>query len=215
MRLQAERGAGDARRYFLVMRALVFLLVLVAAAGCRGSQESARAVGVEAVTPLAELHLVDVTQDVAFTETLSERALLFIKSEAQVRVEANVTYKYYLDLKQDGYEMGMEERPVEGQKRPERVLVFRRPELRMQTPIVNDSRVTYPQRGVLVNEEAEAVAILETLTPRLVEVGRTKLRDPGLHAEAEAALATYLDGLARQTGLAFDRVEVVRLQPES
>ena len=197
------------------MRTLLLLSVLLTAAGCRGSQESARAVGVEAVTPLAELHLVDVTQDVAFTETLSERALLFIKSEAQVRVEANVTYKYFLDLKDDGYEMVVDERPVDGQKKPERVLVFRRPALRMQTPIVNRSRVTYPQRGVLVNEEAEAVAILQTLTPRLVAVGETKLADPGLHAEAEAALAAYLAGLARQTGLAFDRVEITRLQPES
>jgi hypothetical protein len=198
------------------MRPVLLVFCLLAAVGCRGSQESARAIGVEAVTPLAELHLVDVTQDVAFTETLSERALLFIRSEAQVRVEANVTYKYYLDLKGDGYEMSVDERPVEGEKRPERVLVFRRPELKMQTPIVNDSRVTYPQRGVLVNEEAEAVAILETLTPRLVEVGATKLRDPGLHAEADAALAAYLEGLARQTGLPFDRVEILPLaEPES
>ena len=166
----------------------------------------------EAVTPLAELHLVDVTQDVAFTETLSERALLFIKSEAQVRVEANVTYKYFLDLKRDGYEMAVDERPVEGQKQPERVLVFRRPALKMQTPIVNRSRVTYPQRGVLVNEEAEAVAILQTLTPRLMDVGQAKLADPGLHADADAALAAYLDGLARQTGLAFDRIEIVLLK---
>lgn len=187
------------------MRALLVVLSLsLSLTACKRQEKIVRTIGVEDVAPLTELNLAELNLDVTFTETINERAFVFLKSAAEIRVDANVTYKYYLDFGNDGYRMALI--PVDSSAtQPEdgaRVLRFDAPPVRVQKPIVNRSEVTYPRRGLLVNEEAEAVEILEYLTDRLVDFGQEKLdTDPAVQRECEASLKGYLQGIMAQTGI--------------
>ncbi|MEM8598611.1 MAG: hypothetical protein AAGF99_01715 [Bacteroidota bacterium] len=186
----------------LVVFALAFPLLFV---GCKKQERLVRTLGVEDVAPLTELNLAEVVLDVTFTETVSERAFVFLKSDAEIRVDANVTYKYYLDFRNDGYSMALipvSETGADSLGEGARILRFDAPPIRVQKPIVNSSEVTYPRRGLLVNEEAEAVEILEYLTERLEDFGEDKLEtDPAVQQECEAALKGYLQGIMQQTGI--------------
>ncbi|MEM6782712.1 MAG: hypothetical protein AAF624_03145 [Bacteroidota bacterium] len=181
----------------LVAIALVIPLLLV---GCKKQERLVRTLGVEDVAPLTELNLAELILDVTFTETVSERAFVFLRSDAEIRVDANVTYKYFLDFRNDGYSMALI--PADSLGEGAQILRFDAPPIRVQKPIVNTSEVTYPRRGLLVNEEAEAVEILEYLTERLVDFGEDKLEtDPAVQQECEASLRGYLEGLMQQTGI--------------
>ncbi|MEM9999191.1 MAG: hypothetical protein AAF809_15915, partial [Bacteroidota bacterium] len=181
----------------LVLVALACALIGV---GCKKQERLVRTLGVEDVAPLIELNLAELNLDVTFTETVSERAFVFLKSDAEIRVDASVTYKYYLDFRNDGYSMALI--PADSLGDGARVLRFDAPPIRVQQPIVNRSDVTYPRRGLLVNEEAEAVEILEYLSDRLVDFGQEKLdTDPAVQNECEASLKGYLQGIMQQTGI--------------
>ncbi|MEL6445514.1 MAG: hypothetical protein AAFQ86_14905 [Bacteroidota bacterium] len=187
------------------MRLVVFALVLpLLLVGCKKQERLVRTLGVEDVAPLTELNLAEVILDVTFTETVSERAFVFLKSDAEIRVDANVTYKYFLDFRNDGYSMALipTDSLNDGQRKSAQVLRFDAPPIRVQKPIVNSSEVTYPRRGLLVNEEAEAVEILEYLTERLEDFGEDKLEtDPAVQQECKASLKGYLQGIMQQTGI--------------
>ncbi|MEL6770187.1 MAG: hypothetical protein AAFP18_03905 [Bacteroidota bacterium] len=194
------------------MRLVVFALVLpLLLVGCKKQERLVRTLGVEDVAPLTELNLAEVILDVTFAETVSERAFVFLKSDAEIRVDANVTYKYFLDFRNDGYSMALipTDSLNDGQRESAQVLRFDAPPIRVQKPIVNSSEVTYPRRGLLVNEEAEAVEILEYLTERLEDFGEDKLEtDPAVQQECEASLKGYLQGIMQQTGIEIADVVV-------
>ncbi|MEO1632837.1 MAG: hypothetical protein AAFU38_18865, partial [Bacteroidota bacterium] len=107
------------------MRLVVFVLVLpLLLVGCKKQERLVRTLGVEDVAPLTELNLAEVILDVTFTETVSERAFVFLKSDAEIRVDANVTYKYFLDFRNDGYSMALipTDSPNDGQRESAQVL---------------------------------------------------------------------------------------------
>jgi hypothetical protein len=186
---------------------LLLLLLVVLLTGCKRQEQLVRTLGVADVAPLTELNLAELTQDVSFTQTVSARAFVFLKSDAEIRVDANVTYKYYLDFQEDGYEMDLV--PADSTGEGGQVLLFDAPPVRVQKPIVNASDVTYPRRGLLVNEEAEAVEILEYLTDRLTAFGQEKLdTDPAIQRECEVSLKGFLLGLMQQTGIEVEDVVV-------
>ena len=188
------------RRPLLLLPLLLWAL-LWPPTGCK-SAEPVNQVGVEDVAPLSELNVVELTQDLDFTETLSASVLPFLSSQAKVRVECNVTYKYFYDFQNDGYAMRVDQTPAG------RVLTFGAPPLKMQRPLVNTSRISYPERSLLINEEDKAVQILETLGDKLAGYGEERLEAPQVQIEAKASLESFLLGLMQQAGVAVEAVEI-------
>ncbi|MBN1541638.1 hypothetical protein JW992_05795 [candidate division KSB1 bacterium] len=118
---------------------------------------------------LTQLTLASLTKNVSFTETVKKRAFLLFSSEAQVAVTSNVTFDFYLDFQEDGYRIEMRD--------DDKTMHFYAPAIRVKKPVINRSTVSYPVSGLLINEDREAVRILETLTDRFIEEGKKSLQD--------------------------------------
>jgi len=118
---------------------------------------------------LTQLVLASETKNVNFVEEVKKTALIFLSSNAKVEVNSSVTFDFYLDFEKDPYHINYE-------KKNKALDVFA-PQIRVKKPVINSSTVSYPERGILVNEDREAVQILETLTDRFMVEGEEILKE--------------------------------------
>ncbi len=154
---------------------------------------------------LTQLVLASQTQNISFTETLKKRAFVVFASKAVVQVESNVTFDFYMDFEKDGYKIKLSD--------DKKVLHITAPPIRVKKPVINQSTVSYPQRGILVNEEKEAVAILEDLTERFIEEGEKLLEEERVRAKCNEKLSEYLLGLGKEMG--YNKVETIDIEYKS
>lgn len=149
---------------------------------------------------LTQLVLATQTTNVDFTEDVSKRLLGIFASHAKVKVNSNVTFDFYLDFQDDGYDAKLDKK--------QKILYFTAPPIRVKKPVINASTVSYPETGLLVNEPAEAVRILESLTDRFIEEGKGLLAQEKVQAMCTKKLQEYLLGLCGQLGYKVDKVKV-------
>ena len=149
---------------------------------------------------LTQLVLASQTTNVDFTEDVSKRLLGVFASHAKVKVISNVTFDFYLDFQDDGYDAKLDKK--------QKTLYFSAPPIRVKKPVINASTVSYPETGLLVNEPAEAVKILESLTDRFIEEGRALLTEEKVQAMCTQKLQEYLLGLCSELGYKVNKVKV-------
>ncbi len=118
---------------------------------------------------LTQLVLASETKNVDFVEEVKKTALLFLTSNAKVKVNSSVTFDFYIDFEKDPYQIDYD--------KDNRALNISAPKIRVKKPVINSSTVSYPDRGILVNEDREAVQILETLTDRFIKEGEELLKE--------------------------------------
>jgi hypothetical protein len=133
---------------------------------------------------LTQLVLASETKSLSFTDTTVCRVFGISLSSAQVQVFASVTYDFYLDFQADGYTMNFSETGD--------VLNFHAPKLRVKRPVINNTTVNYPQKGMFINEEAEAVKKLETLTDQFVPQGEALVKEQYVIDKCKEMLTNYL-----------------------
>ncbi len=138
---------------------------------------------------MTQLVLASETDHITFSEIVTKDIFwdLIPVSEAEIKVTSNVTYDFYVDFAEEGYSAEM--------NRLTKVLTFDSPPIRMKKPVFNRSEVSFPERGLFVNEEAEAIRILENLTAKFVDIGKPLLEQPRVHETCRDELETFLRGL--------------------
>ncbi len=147
-----------------------------------------------------QLVLASQTANIDFIEDVSKSLLVFLKSDARVKVTSNVTYDFYVDFLTDEYNATLDKK--------ENVLYFEAPPIRVKKPVINASTVSYPETGILVNEQQEAIRILETLTDNFIGEGLALLDEPKVMAMCTEKLQDYMMGLTKEFGYKVDRVDV-------
>ena len=147
-----------------------------------------------------QLVLASQTANIDFVEDISKSLLVFLKSDAKVKVTSNVTYDFYVDFLADEYSATLDKK--------DKVLYFEAPPIRVKKPVINASTVSYPETGILVNEQQEAIRILETLTDNFIDEGLALLEEPKVLAMCTEKLQDYMMGLTKEFGYNVDRVEV-------
>lgn len=147
-----------------------------------------------------QLVLASQTMNVDFVEDISKRLLGIFPSNAKVKVTSNVTYDFYVDLKNDGYSAVLD--------KDLKLLKFTAPPIRVKKPVINASSVSYPETGLLVNEDREAIAILESLTDRFVAEGQNLLQEDRVIATCTEQLQNFLLNLCSEMGHKVDKVEI-------
>ena len=172
---------------------VLFLLVSIIVVSCSGRMVK-KVSYPEKFEGLTQLVLASQTKNITFVEDVSKSILAIFKSEAKVQVTSNVTYDFYIDFEKDGYTMNFSENGEE--------LNFSAPQIRVKKPVINNSSVSYPATGLLVNEDREAVMILESLTERFIQEGEEMLNEPKVMNMCEEKLKTYLMGVCNKFGYA-------------
>lgn len=176
---------------------LCFVLLLVL--GC-GGRQIVRLNFPERFEGLTQLVLASETTNVSFTEDVSKSLLAIFKSHASVRVQSSVTYDFYVDFQEDGYEAKLD--------KSKKILQFYAPPIRVKKPVINQSTVSYPETGLFVNEKAEAIKILENLTDRFVAEGETLLKQDKVFNMCSEKLEQHMLGLCKQFDYDVEQVEV-------
>ncbi len=147
-----------------------------------------------------QLVLASQTANVDFIQDISKSLLVFLKSNAKVKVTSNVTYDFYVDFLQDDYKATLD--------KSTKTLLFEAPAIRVKKPVINASTVSYPETGILVNEPQEAVSILETLTDEFIDEGEALLQDAKVKAMCTEKLQDYMLGLCEEFGYDVESVQV-------
>lgn len=181
------------------MKKITLICVMIVMFSC--SKHAVRVVYPEKFEGLTQLVLASQTTTVTFTEDVSKRFLAVFRSHAQVRVQSSVTYDFYLDFEQDSYEAQLDKN--------KKLLRFNAPPIRVKKPVINQSTVSFPETGILVNENEEAVKILETLTDRFIQEGKHLLKQKRVMDKCEEKLQEYLLGLCRDLNYDVEGVEVL------
>jgi len=176
----------------------VLLLLLLISFSC--SKHVIKITYPEKFEGLTQLILASQTTNVSFIEDVSKSLLAIFKSHAKVQVHSSVTYDFYLDFEKDGYDAEY----VKSKKE----LRFFAPPISVKKPVINSSTVSYPETGILVNEDKEAIKILEHLTDRFIDEGEDLLKEDRIRLKCEEKLHAYLAGLCKE----FDyEVETIKI----
>ncbi len=152
-----------------------------------------------------QLVLASQTANVDFVQDVSKSVLVFLKSNAKVKVISNVTYDFYVDFLADDYKATLD--------KSTKTLHFESPPVRVKKPVINASTVSYPETGILVNEPQEAVRILETLTDTFINEGEALLDDPKVKIMCTEKLQDYMLGLCKEFGYDVESVQVTFQEP--
>jgi hypothetical protein len=147
---------------------------------------------------LTQLVLASETKTLVFTDTTVQKVLGFKISSAQVKVTSSVTFDFYLDFDKDGYSMSFS---PSGD-----TLEFKAPPLRVKKPVINGTNVTYPQKGILINEQGEAVKKLEKLTDEFTDEGEELLREDYVGEKCREMLQNYLRDMTGKMGYPVKKV---------
>ena len=179
-------------------RILPFYTIILLSLFC--SRHVVRVTYTEKFEGLTQLILASQTTTVTFTEDVSKRFLAIFKSHAKVRVQSSVTYDFYADFQKDVYSADYE--------KSKKILYFEAPPIRVKKPVINQSTVSFPETGLFVNENEEAVKILEVLTDRFIDEGMNLLKEKRIIDKCEEKLKEYLTGLCKELGYQVEKIEV-------
>lgn len=146
---------------------------------------------------LTQLVLASETHNITLEEPVKKRIFIFFTSEALIRVDSNVSYDYYIDFERDGYQVSINSG----------IMDFLAPPIRVKNPVINSSDVSYPETGVFVTEEKEAVRILESLGTRFIEKGEEMI-DERVIKECELKLKAFLKDFCGKTGVQIKEIRV-------
>ncbi|MDZ7723184.1 MAG: hypothetical protein U5R06_10365 [candidate division KSB1 bacterium] len=149
---------------------------------------------------LTQLVLASQTINVDFTDRISKRILGIFPSNAQVKVTSNVSFDFYIDFDKEGYKAEYDQKS--------KTLYFSAPPIRVKKPVINASSVSFPETGLLVNEEREALAILENLTDRFIQEGETLLTREYVREKCHEKCSEFLKGLSSDLGYKVESVEL-------
>jgi hypothetical protein len=123
-----------------------------------------------------------------------------------VRVNSSVTYDFYVDLENEDYKGEYDKKT--------KILNFEAPPIRIKKPVINNSTVSYPETGLLVNEDKAAVAILESLTDRFIDEGRPMLQEQKVKDMCKQKLSDHLASLCKELNYKVEKIEVTFRQEE-
>lgn len=169
------------------------LMGLMAAIGACASGPRPSAPHSLMVVPEGQLVVASHTGDTQFEEVVSRRLLArFVKANARIRVETRLTFDYYFDFKRDGCRITFDPRTGRG--------FFSGGFLRVKKPVIQRAKILIIERSLWINEEKEAVAILEQLTSRLSGLGEAWKADPAVQAAARRGMDDFMKNLARERG---------------
>lgn len=146
---------------------------------------------------LTQLVLASETRNINFEEPVKKSVFIFFTSEALIKVDSNVTYDYYLDFDRDGYQVS-----INGG-----IMDFLAPPVRVKKPVINSSEVSYPETGVFIKEDKEAVRILESLAGRFIEKGEDMI-DERVMQECEKKLKAFLKEFCGKAGVQVNEIRV-------
>ena len=183
---------------------ILFSLLIITVTSC-----STRVVTVtytEKFEGLTQLVLASQTTTVNFVEDVSKSLLAIFKSHAKVQVHSSVTFDFYLDFAQDEYKARLDKK--------DKILFFTAPPIRVKKPVINSSTVSYPETGILVNEDKEAIQILEHLTDRFIDEGEALLKEEHVIAMCEEKLSAYLIGLSKELDYDVKTVKITFREPK-
>jgi|GEM_PF-1221452 len=181
-------------------RTIVFLMLVVIALSCAGNR-IVHLNFTEKFEGLTQLVLASQTTNLDFTERISKRILGIFPSNAKVKVTSNVTYDFYLDFDKDGYKATYDKK--------QKILHFEAPPIRVKKPVINASTVTFPETGLLVNEEREAMAILQNLTDRFMTEGEELLAQEKVSKMCREKLTEFLRGLSQDFGYNVEKIDII------
>ncbi|MBN1479520.1 hypothetical protein EH223_16500 [candidate division KSB1 bacterium] len=181
------------------MKRMLFCIALVLLVSCSPTR-IVKISFTEKFEGQTQLILASQTTNINFIEEVSKSVLGILKSDAKVKVTSNVTYDFYVDFMNDGYDATLDKK--------EKILYFSAPPIRVKKPVINASSVSFPETGILVNEPQEAVRILETLTDNFIDEGLALLQEPKVMAMCTEKLQDYMLGLCTEFGYTVERVDV-------
>ena len=177
-----------------------YLLLFVIILGVACSPKMSTVTYTEKFEGLTQLVLASETRNVSFEQTVTKSALVFLKSNAVVAVNSSATFDFYLDFDQDPYDIQYDSH--------NKTLKVNAPPIRVKKPIINNSTVSFPERGILVNEDREAVQILESLTDRFIEEGQKLLSESYVQDKCREKAVGFFKGLASDMDLQVNKVVV-------
>lgn len=156
---------------------------------------------------LTQLILASETDHAAFTEVVRKEIFwnLIPLSQAQIQVNANVTYDFYVDFGAEGYHAEM--------NRASETLTFKAPAIRMKKPVFNNATVSFPEKGILINEDREAIRILENLTDRFIEYGKPLLNEDRVRNTCHDQLEAFLRGLCQNMDITVTNIVISFADP--
>lgn len=183
-----------------IMKYGQYFLLLMIVLGMACSSQMKSLTYTEKFEGLTQLVLASETRNVSFEETVTKSALVFLKSNAVVAVNSSATFDFYLDFDRDPYDIQYDKK--------NKTLKVNAPVIRVKKPIINSSTVSFPERGILVNEDREAVQILESLTDRFIKEGQKLLSEPYVQDKCREKAEQFFKGLCNDMDLQVNKVIV-------
>ncbi len=180
------------KKTFLI--SVLFSIIIVACAG----KKTAKVSYPEKFEGLTQLILASETKTVVLSDTTVKKVLFFKIAEAQVQVTASVTFDFYMDFDKDEYSMSYND--------VKDTLYFKAPPLKVKKAVINNTKVDYPEKSILINEDHEAVKKLQTLTEEFQEDGKELLKKDYVINKCTEMLAKHLKGMTKEMGLNIKEV---------
>jgi hypothetical protein len=187
------------------MRSILNWAVVIAVFACGCAKQVTKVTYPEKFEGLTQLVLASESKVMSFTDTTVSKILGFKLASSQATVTSSVTYDFYLDFDKDGYTMAFNSTGD--------TLNFNAPPLKVKKPIINDTKVTYPEKNFLINAEAQAVKKLETLTEEFTPEGQRLLNEPYVRSKCEEMLRTYLLDLTKKMSYQVKKINITFLKP--
>jgi len=172
-------------------RIILLLMLLIFSVSC--SNKVVTKTYTEKFEGLTQLILASETKNVNFVETIKKTALVFLTSDAKVEVNSSVTFDFYLDFEKDPYHIDFDQK--------NKILNVSAPPIRVKKPVINNSTVSYPDRGIFVNEDREAVQILESLTDRFMSEGEVLLKEQYVMDKCREKAIEFFTDLCKEMSL--------------
>jgi hypothetical protein len=145
------------------------------------------------VEPKGQLVVASHTGEAQFEEVVSRNLLArFVNANARIRVETRLTFDFYYDFKQDGCRITFDPRTGQGH--------FSGGFLRVKKPVIQKVKIFIVERSLWINEEREAVGILEHLTTRLSGLGEAWKAEPAVQEAARRGMGDFMKNLALERG---------------
>ncbi len=149
---------------------------------------------------LTQLVLASETTNMDFVEVKKTKFLFLTLSSAKIRVIANATFDFYCDFQKDGYQIQVNETQDE--------MTFLAPPIHAKKPQFNSTQVSYPDRGLLVDEEKAARKILQGLSKRVMSEGEALLQEQYVIDECRKQLTTFVTDLCQKLGYNYNTIKV-------
>ncbi len=149
---------------------------------------------------LTQLVLASETKNIGFTDTTVMKIVGIKIASSQIKVYSNVTFDFYVDFEQDGYTLRFSE---DGQ-----TVYVDAPPLRVKKPVINSTNVSYPEKGMLINEEAKAVEKLQKLTDEFIDDGEALLKENYVREKSTEMLHNHIADLLKKMGFSVKTIKI-------